>query len=596
LAFTKAQNLGAISTAEPGVIRNAEDIKGVLIADISLQGLWQSVLSGAQNDVGKSYAYVVDDHGTIIAHPDNSLPKSQFNASLVPVVELFLGGGSGATNFSTEGVSEKNVASLATYQAIPTANWAVIYQQPLTSIYANVEQVSRVGLALTVAVILLVVLLSLLVSRYFTWPIVTMAAIAERIGRGEFDATVPAIHRTDEIAVLGTRINAMGQSLKKFVERIETERSQLEIILNSTAEGIIAIGDENRIVIANNAAGKLTNQVAQAMVGQHMGEVFPWTKNKKAYFIDYMGVGNTTYEDLEYKAPDGATHYVDVVVSHVDTSVEDVRAIITIHDETKSRELDNMKIDFVSLAAHELRTPITGIRGYLELLLYKFNNELNDQIKSYIHHAHNSSIELIGLINNLLSISRIERGALTLTMEKIDWTEAINRAVLNAQFNAKEKKVTIKPELPGDLCYVVADTIAIQEVLNNLLGNAIKYTPEGGQITVRLTQKDGQFTTEVVDNGMGIPASAIDNLFTKFYRVHGGLASGSGGTGLGLFISKSIVERHGGKIWAQSKEGEGSTFAFTLPVFTEGRLQMYQLTQVSTTRRHRGWTTKNITR
>lgn len=596
VAFTKPQDLSAISTAEPGVIRSQDDIKGALVAQVSLEGLWQSVLSSALGNT-KGYAYVIDDKGTVIAHPDSKLPQQKYDASQVPVVAAYLSNNNKPLSKGTVGRSEKGIDSLATYQKVPATNWAVVFSEPLSGIYASVEQISLFGAILTLIVIVVAGGLSIAVSRYFINPILRIAETAERIGRGEFDATVPPLRRSDEIATLGKRINDMGLSLKQFVAHIQTERNQLEIILNSTAEAVIALGDEDRIVIANNAATKLTTQATDKLVGQYMSEVFSWTKNQKAYFIDYMSPGTTTYEELEYKSPDGITHYVNLVVAHVDQSVEGVRAIVTIHDDTKSRELDNMKLDFVSLAAHELRTPITGIRGYLELVMYKFDSELNDQVKKYINHAHNSSLELIGLINNLLSISRIERGALSLVMEKVDWADAIAHTLTNAQFNAREKHVELSYEGPTSGSFVVADSIAIQEVLNNLVSNAVKYTPDGGRITVRMHQENEQFITEVIDNGIGIPANAIPHLFTKFYRVHGGLASGSGGTGLGLFISKSIVERHGGKIWVTSEEGKGSTFAFTLPVFSESRLEMYHLTQgVNTTRRKRGWITKNIAR
>jgi two-component system sensor histidine kinase VicK len=598
LAFTKPQDLGAISTAEPGVIRNQDDIKGVLVTEVDLGGLWQAVLATAKSSSDVGYAYVVDDKGTVIAHPDSQFARGQYNAAKVPVVSSLLGAVGtetpAGTPHSIEGPSEKNVPSLATYQKIPAAPWAVIFTDPLSSIYANVDQVSRIGLALTVVVILAAAVISIALSRYFTTPILRIAQTAEQIGQGNLDATVPPLRRHDEIATLGRSINDMGARLKKFVANISAERNQLEIILNSTAEGVIALDDQNRIVIANQAAGKLTQQPAESLVGQPVNTVFVWSKDKEPQSINYLAQGTATYEDLQYTTPDGEIHYVDLVIARTGQSVEGVQVIITIHDETKSRELDAMKLDFVSMAAHELRTPITGIRGYLELILYRFENELDEEIKKYVNHAHNSSIELIGLINNLLNISRIERGALTLSMDKVDWITSIQRTLSNAQFNAQEKHINLSYEGPSEDCFIVADTVAIQEVINNLVSNALKYTPEGGKVTVRLKHIDGHYLTEVSDTGIGIPKSAISNLFTKFYRVHGGLASGSGGTGLSLFISRSIVERHGGRIWVKSDEGKGSTFSFTLPVFKESSLANQQAN--TTTRRNRGWITKNIDR
>ena len=571
LAFTKPQDLGAISTAEPGVVRSQDDIKGALVADVDLGSLWQSVLATAQSNAKQGYAYVIDDKGTIIAHPDMQFSRGQYNATQVPVVSALLGAaGSSAPAgepHSVEGVSEKGVPSLATYQKIAAAPWAVVFTDPLSSIYANVDQVSQIGLFVALVVIIAAIIISIALSRYFTSPILSMAKVTEQIGHGNLNASVMPLRRHDEIATLGRGINEMANRLKKFVANISAERDQLEIILNSTAEAVIALDHEKRIVTANQAAGKLTKREPQELVGQMVDTVFALTKKHEPQHIDYLAKETATYDSLEYAAPDGILYYINLTVARTRHSVEGVEAIITIHDETKSRELDAMKMDFVSMAAHELRTPISGIRGYLELILFGFASELNEQVRNYIHHAHNSSMELMGLVNNLLNISRIERGALSLTMERLDWVTSIQRSLSNAQFNAADKHISLSYEGPERGCYIMADGVAIQEVINNLVSNAIKYSPEGGQVVVRLKEDNGHYLTEVVDQGVGIPKQAQGNLFTKFYRVNSGLTDASGGTGLGLFISRSIVERHGGKIWVDSDEGKGATFSFTLPIY-----------------------------
>jgi PAS domain S-box-containing protein len=605
ISFTKPQDLSTISTAEPGVVRQASDVKGALIAKVNLDDLWHSVLASAPQTGGASsdnsgYAYVIDNSGTIIAHPDAKLTNTQANID-TPIIKQFLDNISKTeqTNHSLEGLSEKKVMVLGTYQKIPSTNWAVIFQEPLQSIYHDVNQLSRLGLAMTLLAVVIMIALSYILSRYITSPVLAIGRTAEKIGGGDLNATVQ-LKQHDEIGALAHSINTMGQNLRSFIGRLEAERNQLEAILNSTSDGIIALDEYGNILLANRAASQLVRLPSNELLGKALSTVCMWRKGSDVFVLDYTHPGTERYDNLIYKDPAGADHYIDLLVTRIPNSHEAVQTIVTMHDLTKSRELDSMKVDFVSMAAHELRTPISAVRGFLELMLYKDKTEsaLPEQTKHYILQARKSTMDLIGLINNLLNISRIERGALTLNLEKLDWAETISSVMQGYQFNAQEKNITLKYEGPTNGCFILADSVAVQEVLNNVVSNAIKYTNSGGSIVVRMSEKDGHYLTQVTDTGIGIPANALKHLFTKFYRVNGGLASGSGGTGLGLFISKSIVDRHGGTIWVDSQEGHGSTFSFTFPIFSNERQAAYQAQQQTsqTTRRHRGWITKNITR
>jgi signal transduction histidine kinase len=184
-------------------------------------------------------------------------------------------------------------------------------------------------------------------------------------------------------------------------------------------------------------------------------------------------------------------------------------------------------------------------------------------------------------------------------MDRVDLAASVTKAVNDASFAARDKQITLQYTGPTEGCFVMGDDIAIHEVINNLLANAIKYTNSNGRVSVLLQQKPDGYSVAVSDNGIGIPKSAMSNLFTKFYRVKGGLNSGSTGTGLGLFIAKSIIERHNGTIDVASKEGVGSTFTFVLPALSSTANTEHVQKEVDntlTTRRKRGWITKNITR
>jgi PAS domain S-box-containing protein len=393
----------------------------------------------------------------------------------------------------------------------------------------------------------------------------------------------------------------MRDSLKAFVSSIESQRNRLAIILDSTTDSILAVDKDGHITTANKAAVELAGRPSHEIVGHPAREVFGFTSAAQPFTIDYSSaVGNTTYPNIEYLNNLGAKHYLRLIVAHLEgTDLRPRQSIITIRDETKSRELESMKLDFVSMAAHELRTPLAAIRGYIELISFK-QKRAQPEIKNYLQQALKSTVELSSLINNLLDVSRIERGTLTLNMGKTDLAASMNRAIRDVNFQAVERGIELSYIGPSEEYLVNADEIALREVITNLLTNAIKYTAPGGKVKASLEAQDESYKVAVVDSGIGIPKSALPHLFTKFFRVHGGLDSGSSGTGLGLFISKSIIERHDGTIAAVSEEGRGSTFYFTIPKLSAGKLAQVeaqaQSEPTTAMRRHRGWVTKNTTR
>lgn len=502
-----------------------------------------------------------------------------------------------ANTVNQEAQDYRNQPVTVASRSLVFTDWVIATKIDQNEAFATSTQLRTALILIALVTSVLIMLAAFYLSRFFTEPILRIARISKLIGKGEFSARLD-IRRNDEIGALAGSINAMGVSLKDFVSSIESQRTRLEIILNSTAESIVAIDKDGRIIIANKSTSELVGLPVNKIVGKHIYEVFLWAKDEKPFAIDYSRPSTRTYNGLQFIDPASQTRYVKLVVAHVsgEQAQQAAQTIITIHDETKGRELENMKIDFVSMAAHELRTPLAAIRGYLELMRFKGGKRMTEEVEKYLRLALKGTSELGGLINNLLDVTRIERGTLAINLEKLDLAGSIRQAVNDALFSAQDKDIILAYDGPAKDCLVLADEIALREVINNLLSNAVKYTDQHGRIDVLVGEKGDDYTVTVKDTGVGIPKQALPNLFTKFYRVHGGLNSGSTGTGLGLFIAKSIVERHGGTIMAESEEGVGSVFMFSIPKFDETKLASLQDSQPISTRRNRGWTTKNIAR
>jgi len=246
----------------------------------------------------------------------------------------------------------------------------------------------------------------------------------------------------------------------------------------------------------------------------------------------------------------------------------------------KLKELDKLKDEFVSLASHELRTPMTVIKSYLWMLLSGRGGELADKQKQYASIAYSSTDRLIKLVNDMLNVSRIESGRLTLEPKAIDIAQLVADVVIEVKPRAEELGIEISQKAPAKLAQVLGDQDKIKEVLLNLIGNSLKFTPSGGKVTVSLRQKNGFVETEVSDTGRGIAKDDLSKLFQKFGLIDGtyqAVKQDSKGTGLGLYISRSIVELHGGKIWADSSGvGKGAKFTFTLKVFNKADLEKFE--------------------
>jgi signal transduction histidine kinase len=239
--------------------------------------------------------------------------------------------------------------------------------------------------------------------------------------------------------------------------------------------------------------------------------------------------------------------------------------VVLLRDVTREREVDRMKSDFISVVSHELRTPLAAMKGAVENILDGITGKLNGTQKDCLLLT-NRNIDRLGrMISDLLDISRIEAGRILINKSPVDIPELLHDVMRFFQDIARDKKLNLSVAFDADLPKVEADQDKITQVVTNLVGNAAKFTPGGGTITVRARTEGVCIQVDVVDSGMGIPHQDLEKVFDKFYQVKGSQHMAKG-TGLGLPISKGIIEKHGGKIWAESELGKGSTFSFTLPL------------------------------
>lgn len=363
---------------------------------------------------------------------------------------------------------------------------------------------------------------------------------------------------------------------------ITAERNKLTTTIESIADGVLTLDFEGVVIMINPAALKMLGLSEKDIVGKDIDTVLTITEGDRMLrFKDFITKQKVTQDtvvaqkdNLRLDTNLGKQVYVNLTSSAIKEGSEaGLGAIITLNDVSKEKELEEMKIDFVSMAAHELRTPLTAIRGYLSVLQEEMVANLSKEQKSFLDKAFISSTQLAALVENLLSVSRIERGAMKLEADPQGWKHILQEIVTNYTPLSKEKEIKLYINCPEDLPKVSVDKFRISEVLSNLIGNALNYTDAGGtvELSAEFDKDKNIVVTHIKDTGQGIPESALPHLFTKFFRVSGVLEQGSKGTGLGLYISKAIIDMHGGRIWVKSRLSKGSTFSFSIPVATEDK-------------------------
>jgi len=340
-------------------------------------------------------------------------------------------------------------------------------------------------------------------------------------------------------------------------------RRRQEAILSATSDGLVIFDTNDRLTFVNPAAERMLGRGPEQLVGL-ITDIWPLVGLQPDPEGHVRVTGSQTRE-VRLEEPEHLI--VDVRIDPVlDESGAYMGAVATLHDVTAEREATQMKNEFVSTVSHELRTPLTSIKGYIDLILDGEAGEVNEIQQEFLGIVKENSDRLVDLINDMLDISRIESGRIVLKVQPLDLGERIEgaantfRAVLDQQGRA------IHVDVPPDLPKAAGDPDRVGQVLINLISNAIKYSPAGGDVDVSASVVDSVVRVGVRDHGIGITPEDQARLFTKFYRVDSSLTREIGGTGLGLSICKSIIELLGGQVGVDSTPGEGSTFWFTLPL------------------------------
>ncbi|MFQ5864149.1 MAG: PAS domain-containing sensor histidine kinase [bacterium] len=411
-------------------------------------------------------------------------------------------------------------------------------------------------------------------SKRLSRPITHFIKSATEIARGNFSQKV-AVASDDEIGRLAKIFNYMTTELRRLndmnLNKIINEKNKTETILKNIADGVIVTDPNHNILLINSVAEQWFDLTDKNIAEQPIQNLI---KNRQLNkFIRGVGMnGREKYETVEItlKPLDGWKPFVlQARAARILNENKELIGIVTIlRDITREKEIDRMKTELVSMVAHELRSPLTCISGFSELLLDK--TTARGQLEEYASIILKESNRLSELINKFLDISKIEAGKSQLRRSPVDMKMLVQKVIdFNSQL-ADEKQIKVILEAPARVSSIPVDRDMMEQVVLNLYTNAIKYSPKAARVTVRMSENENELVVEVEDTGYGISENSLPHVFDKFYRVtDNDIVREIAGSGLGLSLVKEIVEIHGGKIKVSSKLGRGSTFTFMLPKTNE---------------------------
>jgi two-component system phosphate regulon sensor histidine kinase PhoR len=409
---------------------------------------------------------------------------------------------------------------------------------------------SRVGqnMALALPAGLLAVLLTTLLGGAVARPLHTLSRRARGLAAGNFSRRVPRTIRIREVDELAEAFNRLADELRVRYRALEGERDEMQALIDCMGEAVIALTEDARVLKANKAAVELLDfpdPVSFAPIGTLVRQPALRSLLEGAVIRPFAAREITLGER-------------SLIVSA--QLVDGGGAVVAFLDVTEIRRLEMVRRDFVANASHELKTPLTALRGFAETLL---EDDLPDNLRrDFLASIRSNTLRLQRLVDDLLDLSRFESGAWVAIEEEVALAPLVEEVWEGFREKAEERKLAFA--MDGD-ALVVADEGGLQQVLRNLLDNSIRYTPSGGSITVRVVRVGHTARVTVQDTGIGVPTSSLQRIFERFYRVDPARSRSEGGTGLGLAIVRHLVQAMGGDVWAESELGKGTSVIFTLP-------------------------------
>ncbi|HLE25733.1 MAG TPA: ATP-binding protein, partial [Thermodesulfobacteriota bacterium] len=508
---------------------------------------------------------VIDKDGVVIGDSEEDPARMENHAKRPEVIDAISKGSGKSLRYST------TVKKGMFYVALPVKDQtggikAVVRTAlPLSFLEKVFSPVKFKIIYLGLILIAFALFLSLASTRALTKSLDKTIKLSEEIAKGNFNVSIPISDKKGEIGKLNLALSTMAKKLDELFKQVSLEKTQLETVLSTMSEGVMVVRGDGKITLINNALKDMLG-IKDDWIEKPYWEIFRIREIMEL-------VENVIKKQLAEKKEISVLYPTEryFLASAIPLNSVEKEAIFVIFDITEFKRLERIKADIVANVSHELRTPLTAIKGYIETLeegAYENPDERNHFLSVIKRHTD----RLINIVSDLLLLSEIERKSAPwgeeskTAFEDVDFKEVVHSSLEALKSRVEEKSLHVSLNIQDGLPKYKGDRFLLEQMLINLIDNAVKYTPERGTIGVQVNQSDSHLGIEVFDRGVGIPKEHLPRIFERFYRADKTRSRKLGGTGLGLSIVKHVVIMHGGEIQVESEVGKGSRFIITLPV------------------------------
>ncbi len=506
---------------------------------------------------------VINFDGIVVADSDKDPETMDNHGSRPEVKEAHLYALGVATRFSETLKTEMMYLAQSVRSNQKIVGYARV-SLPLTVIDQRIRE-SRKAIVFGIGVVaLLTMLFGFFLAQHFIKPLLSMTRMAEAMAAGDFSQRLKLRHK-DEIGHLAKTFNLMAEKSQQRIATINLDRSKLNAILSAMGEGVIAVDREENVIHINEAAASLLDTEIVKSLGKPI-----WEITRLQDLCQILTDAGLASDEIKRSMNISFGIRERIVEMHAvplkGSDEKTVGAMVVLLDVSELRHLETVRRDFVTNASHELKTPITAIRALVETVIDDFEGMEKETQLSFLNKINNQSLRLTAIIVDLMALSRFELQDDLGVKIKVDLGRAIDNSFQSLMPSVEEKNLRIEISKPHHTIEIQSDEESLDQAITNLLDNAIKYTPAGGCIWIRLIEIDNEAVIEVEDTGIGIEPDDKERIFERFYRVDKARSRELGGTGLGLAIVRHIVMAHNGRIEVESLPGSGSTFRIYLPL------------------------------
>ena len=495
---------------------------------------------------------IIKKDGKVLGDSDEEPRKMENHSDRPEIIQAF------NTGIGTHVRKSETLNKEMIYVAVP-----LVYQDKILGvirtssfiedIQQNIKDFTKNIIGVTILIILLALIFSIITTESYTKPVRDIAKTANRIKQGNFKARL-YIKRSDELGFLANTINEMARELEDNFLSLKEERERLKTIISSMVEALLVIDKDGKIIMANENFSKIFDKKVDDITGKQYWEFIHET--------DFIKLVNEILDGNQFKTKEikiGEKCYL--TSCSLISGIPETRIIIVMHDISELKRLEEVKTDFVANVAHELKTPLTAIKGFSETL----ENEVDENHKKFIQIIRANTDRLINIVSDLLALSNLEHRHKKIDRKKFNLEKLIDNSLLIEHKKLDQKNIDVTFEFDECIPKFQGDPFLIEQMMINLIDNAITYTEENGKICIDVSDEENSIVIEIEDNGVGIPEDQLPRIFERFYVVDKSRSRKLGGTGLGLSIVKHIVLSHEGEVRVESQLGEGTKFIITLP-------------------------------